>query len=312
MGDKGGGENIVKYKTGEYFPAGINNLNKSTFYQNRLRSADAVTIGYQLIALLLIFTHFSKVEHAALFTAFHVAVILLLAYLPKLPQNKYLDFLRYWNPIIIIPINFTELHFLVHTINPVDMDAALIAIDKAIFGVNPTVWLERLTNPVLTEYFQIVYSTFYFLPIILAVLLYRSERLEEFDFFALIMVYGFYLSYIGYFLVPAVGPRFTLDHLQSFPLKGLFFTEIIRHVLDSLENIQRDAFPSGHTAMTFLTMYYAAKYHKKYFYVLLIIGSSLILSTVYLRYHYVADVLGGIAMACIVIWTAPWLFKKQT
>lgn len=285
-------------------------MNKATFYQNRLRSADSVTIGYQLIALLLIFTHFGKVEHAALFTVFHIAVILLLAYLPKLPQNKYLDFLRFWNPVFIIPVNFSELHYLVHSVHPQDMDNLLIAFDKALFGVNPTVWLERLTSPVLTEYFQIVYTTFYFLPIVLALLLYRSERLKEFDFFALIMVYGFYLSYIGYFLVPAIGPRFTLNHLQTFPLKGLFLTEIIRHTLDSLENIQRDAFPSGHTAMTFLTMYYAAKYHKKYFYVLLIVGSSLILSTVYLRYHYVADVLGGIAMAFIVIWTAPWLQKK--
>lgn len=285
-------------------------MNKETFYQKRLRSADSVTIIYQLLMLALIFLHFRVIQNAALFSVFHLAVILLLVFLPKLPQNRVFDFLRYWNPILIIPINFTELHYLVHTVHPQDMDAFLIAFDKMLFGIHSTVWLERLTHPVLTEYFQIVYTTFYFLPIILAVLLYRSERLKDFDFFGMIMVYGFYLSYIGYFLMPAIGPRFTLDHLQSIPLQGVFLTEGIRHTLDSLENIQRDAFPSGHTAMTFLTMYYAAKYHKKYFYILLVIGSSLILSTVYLRYHYVVDVLGGIAMAFVVIWTAPWLYDK--
>jgi len=283
-------------------------MNKRTeFYLGRLRSADAVTIIYQIIMLLVLLTHFGKIQHAGLFVLLHVVVILFLWRLPQMPSKPWLNWLRLWNPMIIVPLNFMELHYLVHTVRPQDMDALLIKIDYFLFGVHPTVWLERITFPALTEYLQIIYSTFYFIPLVLALLLYFKNRMEEFDFFALIIVYGFYLSYILYFAVPAIGPRFTLAHLQSEPLRGLFFTELIRHTLNTLENIQRDCFPSGHTAMTFLTMFYARRFHKKYFYILLVIGTSLIFSTVYLRYHYVIDVIGGLAMAGVVIATAPYL-----
>jgi membrane-associated phospholipid phosphatase len=224
--------------------------------------------------------------------------------IPNAPQNPVLDWFKTWSPIVIIPINFTELHYLVHTVSPIDYDQALINMDYGLFGVHPTVWMEQLANPWLTEYLQIIYTTFYFLPIILAYILWRKKEYEEFDFFTFVIVFGFYLSYLGYFIVPAVGPRFTLDHLQSFPVTGIWATDAIRHTLDTLENIQRDAFPSGHTEMTLLSMIYAYKYSKKYFYVLLVIGSSLIFSTVYLRYHYVVDVIAGIALAIAVVITA--------
>ena len=38
----------------------------------------------------------------------------------------------------------------------------------------------------------------------------------------------FYLSYIGYLLVPAVGPRFTLDHLQTVSLQAGPFIKAIQ------------------------------------------------------------------------------------
>ncbi len=285
-------------------------MNKRTeFYLGRLRSADAVNIIYQIIVLLILLTHFGKIQYAGLFLLLHIVIILFLWRLPQMPSLPLLNWLRLWNPLITVPLNFAELHYLVHTVRPQDMDALLIKIDYALFGVHPTIWLEQISFPALTEYLQIVYSTFYFIPLVLALLLYFKNRMEELDFFTLIMVYGFYLSYLLYFTVPAIGPRFSLAHLQQEPVRGLFFTELIRHTLNTLENIQRDCFPSGHTAMTFLTMFYARRFHKKYFYVLLVIGTSLIFSTVYLRYHYVIDVVGGLAMAGVVIVTAPYLHR---
>ncbi len=269
-----------------------------------IRPADKVTIFYQAAMLGLLLLFGGKIAWAQLWAVFHLSVIFLLWKLPLLKRNSLVTWFKLWNPLIIIPLNFTELHYLVHTVHPHDFDPLLIQLDKTLLGVHPSVWLERMQWPPLTEYFQLVYSTFYFLPIILAWLLLRRQKQDQVDFFVFIMVYGFYLSYIGYFLVPAIGPRFTLNHLQTKALQGLWLTPLIRHTLDTLENIQRDAFPSGHTEMTALTMYYAYKFHRKYFYVLAIVGTSLIFSTVYLRYHYVSDVLGGLLLAVIVVVSA--------
>ncbi len=284
-------------------------MERLKYYEGKFRAADKVTVIYQFIIAVIIIFNYKHIPFHRSFITLHFLLIIALGVLPFLKSNPVVNWLRIWNQIFILPFNFFELHFLVHNVHPKDMDAILIRIDHFLFGVNPTIWLEKIQWPVLTEYLQLAYSSFYFLPLILFILLYRWGRMESFDYFAFIIVYGFYLSYLGYFLVPALGPRFALADLHNAPLKGLWLTTHLQNLLNSLENVQRDAFPSGHTAMTVLTMYFAAKYAKKYFYVLLIIGSSLIFATVYLRYHYVIDVIAGFVLAYFVVVTGPLVYR---
>ncbi len=274
-----------------------------------IRAADKIIIIYQILVSALIVLNLSKINSPFLWLLAHFLILFWLLKLQFLIKNPNFKKNIFWGPIALILINFSELHYLIHPIFPNDMDRVLIRIDQALLGVHPTVWLERITFPALTEYLQLVYSSFYFLPIILLVLLLNKQEKQKSDFVIFVLLYGFYLSYIGYFLVPAIGPRFTLAHLQTATLKGLWLTPVIRHTLDTLENIQRDAFPSGHTEITVLTMYYAWKYQRKYFYVLAIIGTSLIFSTVYLRYHYLSDVIGGLLLAAFVVLTAKPVYR---
>ncbi len=272
--------------------------------------ADLVNIGYQLFIMIIIIFHFFSIPQAPYFLIYHIVIIFFLLWLSNTKENRYVRWLRNFNPIIIISTSFTELHYLVHNVNPVDFDQLLILIDYAIFGVHPTVWLEPYSHPILIEYLQIVYAIFYFLPIILAGILYKRKDWEGFHYFVFVIVFGFYFSYLTYFFVPAIGPRFTLDHLQNGPVLGLWFTDGIRYTLNALENIQRDAFPSGHTEITLLTMFFAWRYSKFFFWILCIIGSSLIMSTVILRYHYVIDVIAGILLTIIVVSLSEPLYNR--
>jgi membrane-associated phospholipid phosphatase len=291
-------------------------MNRGIFVNNRLsemripRPADLVTIGYQVFIMITVSFHFFSVSNPGILLAYHVLVIIFLVWLPYAKPNKLIRWLRTFNPLIIIPTNFHELHYLVHNVNPVDFDQLLIKIDYAIFGVHPTLWLEQFSHPVLIEYLQIVYATFYFLPVVLVIILCRRKEQDNVNYFVYIIVLGFYLSYMTYFLVPAIGPRFTLDHLQMNPVTGLWATQAIIDTLNFLEDIQRDAFPSGHTEMTILTMIYAWKFSRKYFWVLSIIGSSMIISTVFLRYHYVIDVVAGALLAYVVYLIADPVYHK--
>jgi membrane-associated phospholipid phosphatase len=274
------------------------------------RPADIVTIGYQVFIMITICFHFLSVPHPGFLLAYHLLIIVFLIWLPYAKTNKFVSWLRTFNPLIIIPTNFHELHYLVHNVNPIDFDDLLIKIDYAIFGVHPTLWLEQFSNPFLIEYLQIIYATFYFLPVVLVLILCKKKEQDNVNFVVYIIVLGFYLSYSTYFLVPAIGPRFTLDHLQLNPVTGLWATNYIINALNFLEDIQRDAFPSGHTEMTIITMIYAWKFSKKYFWVLSIIGSSMIISTVFLRYHYVIDVIAGALLAYIVYLIADPLYQR--
>ncbi|MFP5262346.1 MAG: phosphatase PAP2 family protein [Blastocatellia bacterium] len=299
-------------------------------YRGLLSPADKVVIAYVTIISALVLTFSYRIDLRGQLIAAHalgVAAVVLAAKWERRARRGYGDpaggpmadlgesrspylstarFVRGWYPVALIPITFTELRYLIPLIHPRDYDSELAAIDYRIFGVHPTVWLERWTWPPLTEALQISYVTYYFLPIALGAVLWRKGWLDKYHFWVFVVAFGFYVSYLGYMAVPAIGPRFLppIKEAQTFPLKGVWLFDSIRATLDEAEGVTRDCFPSGHTEITLLVLYYARKFHRRTFWWLLTPGTMLIFSTVYLRYHYVIDVAAGAAVAVAVALTA--------
>jgi membrane-associated phospholipid phosphatase len=202
---------------------------------------------------------------------------------------------------------FNSMGTLISSIQTTTFDSFLSAVDFGIFGVNPTVWMERLISPALTALLQFAYVSYYFIPFLLGIVFIAGGRFGEFEEVLFGILLCFYLSYICYLLVPANGPRFALylkpGELQAYPL-----IKTIQDALDILEKNKTDAFPSGHTAISLMSLYYAWKERqKKLFAGLVPVVTGLIISTVYLRYHYVIDVIGGIALTGFTIALAPAL-----
>jgi len=246
--------------------------------------------------------------------AIHICLVLVIAgvaYLAKSKSgNPFFVQIRNWYPALMIPFFYRELSYVVPRVNPHDIDTWLIQLDFFIFGVHPTVWFERFTYPILTEILQIAYSSYYFLPILLGVALSRNDRRMTFIhvFFGTVLV--ILVSYVGYVFFPAVGPRFSLHHLQTISLKGCFLTLAIRELLNDLELITRDCFPSGHTMVTIVVTYYAWKYKRTLFYCFLPVTILIVSSTVYLRYHYAVDIIAGVLLVAPILYFANYCMKK--
>lgn len=273
--------------------------------QHVLKPIDAVVLAYSAIIFATVALLGSKVPQREIHLFFPAAIVLFVLaagrwYRPAAPS--WVRVARDWYPVLITPLFYKQLTYLIPAIHPGDMDQVLILFDRSLFGVDPTVWMERLTIPWLTEYLQIVYSTFYFLPLLVGIPIYRTRSSLQFQVTVWAVLAGFYSSYLGYMLIPALGPRFTLDSLQTFPLQGVFFYETIRQTLDHIEQVTRDAFPSGHTEVTLILLYCTWRYYRPLLIPMGVITLSLLISTVYLRYHYVVDVLAGglLAIACIL------------
>lgn len=296
-----------------------------------LRANDLVVVSFLTFLTIVNIIFHNRIEHWIYLCMFNIIIItfvFILAYCEHKKDSPLLLQLRTWYAIPLIFLTFKELYFMVKPIRQIDYDSMLIAIDRFIFGFDPTVELYKIANPFLTEIFQIAYATFFFLPVILGIDLMMKKKYKELDFAVFIIILGFFLSYIGYLLVPAVGPRFTLHdfHLKDIELPGLYLTNFLREVVNSGESItysmpnavdlvQRDVFPSGHTQMTLLTMYMAARFKSKTKYFLIPDGILLIIATVYLRYHYVIDVIGGALFMIFTLWFGYrlynwWMAKK--
>ena len=136
-----------------------------------------------------------------------------------------------------------------------------------------------------------------------------AARKEDFELAVFVLLFGYYVSFIGYILFPAIGPRYTLAHLQTVPLEGSVVTDFVRDILNSMEHNKRDCMPSGHTQVALMVLFLSYRYRRLLFYLLLPIVTGLILSTVYHRYHYVIDLFVGasLAVACMIV--APRFYK---
>ena len=286
---------------------------------------DAVTVLFLLLLSLANLLFSARVPQWWLLIVLNLSMggvlLFLISQLRNHPSSV-LRFFRHWYPVALTLVVFKELYLMVHPINPNDFDAIFIAIDRWIFGVDPTLWLSQWAHPLLTEVLQFSYAMFYFLFLIVAWELYKGKRMDDFQCGIFLVLYGFYLSYVVYFFFPAVGPRFTLHDFEAIDteLPGLFFTNALRDFVNSAESIplnavnpvdfaQRDVFPSGHTQLTLVVILLALRFQLKSRHLILTIGILLIFSTVYLRYHYVIDVIAGVIFMFITVWTGPPLYR---
>jgi len=286
---------------------------------SNLAPADFVSIVFLAFLIVLNLAFLTRIPQWSALIAINLAVIVLivaLAWAAEEKQTRLFIGLHRGYCYLIILFVFKEIYLMVHPINPTDYDQVLIAVDHWVFGVHPTQWMSQFANPVLTEILQIAYFSYYILFIILGVEMYRRYAVGQFDKAAFMIVYGFYLSYLGYFALPGVGPRFTLHDfsLLETELPGVFLTNTLRAIINAGESIpqikdhaidvvQRDVFPSGHTQLTLIVLVLGFRYKLRSRWVLLGFGSLLIVATVYLRYHYVVDLVAGALLAWFTFWT---------
>lgn len=290
-----------------------------------LSPADLVSIPFLLFLSLLNLIFHARIPQWPFLVGLNAAfgaMIALLAVVAETRRTPLLIGLHRWYLYPVVLFIFKELYYMIRPIHPVDYDQLLIDLDRWIFGVDPTMWFFQFANPVLTEILQIAYSSYYLLFIILGVEIYRRHTLKSFDRAGFMIVYGFYLSFLGYFVLPAVGPRFTLHdfHTIDQELPGLLVTKALRafvnfgesvptDVPNPVDFVQRDVFPSGHTQLSLVVMYLAFHFKLSSRWVLSTFGGLLILGTVYLRYHYAVDVLGGILFFLFTIWSGHQIEK---
>ncbi len=202
-------------------------------------------------------------------------------------------FLRDSLPFAYCLAIYTNLHDTIHFANPNDIHDTLIAIDQWMFGIQPVVWAERFIHPLLTEAFSFCYMIFFLFAPIVALTLYSKKRKTEFRETLVSVVLCFYAGYFLYVLFPAAPPRIMLKDMFTVGFDGTPIADAALRMVNLLPSDSRAAFPSLHAAVTLLSLMFAFKRVRWLFWVMLPFCAGLILSTVYLRHHYVIDLAAG-------------------
>jgi membrane-associated phospholipid phosphatase len=296
-------------------------MNTQPFMRFKLRDvllgADWYFLGMLVIYTVIQALFITKIPNIGILVLQNVFIAITIISIATLGKYRagtiFLNIHRYYH-LPIIYVVFMQVFVYISVLNPHDYDPILVAWDKAIFGMNPTEWLLQFAFPALTEFFQIAYVLFYFHAFAQSIELNMRGLYEEAERVTRTIVFGFLLSYLAYFFMPAIGPRFSVHEYSSIfsDLPGLWVTDIIRNIIDTGDGFRdkaiapalqmhRNCMPSGHTMMTLMNMILAFRFRSKLRWVFLIMGCSLIFSTVYLRYHYVVDVIAGIILAFLAL-----------
>lgn len=271
---------------------------------------DKVILSYLGVTGLLVIFFFRRIPQAWGLLAFHIAGALLIWLAAAKPHGRASWIFHNWYPLAYVGICYREMSVLIRVIRGTDFDRELARLDFAIWGVFPTVWLERLQNPWITEFLQIVYSLFVPAFLLVAFVFWTRRRFGEFQYYAFLIALGFLTSYVGYFLVPIRGPRFLLANLHHAELQGLWSFHFLRNTLDFLESAHYDCFPSGHTEMSILAWWTSRHISPVLCGTFSVYTLCIIFATVYLRYHYTVDLLAGAALASVLLVATPDLYRR--
>src|SRR5439155_23459112 len=136
----------------------------------------------------------------------------------------------------------------------------------------------------LTDLNYIAYFAYYLAPVALGITLYRREPVQ-FRTLVFTVVLTFYLSYVGYFMFPTIGPRPSVAD-EALLIGGGNISHAIRLFINFAERNRTNAFPSAHTAVTLVCLYFAWRTSRHLFAMFIPVTVGIIFSTVYLQYHY--------------------------
>jgi len=290
-----------------------------------LLGADWYFLGMIAIYTIILIIFHKQIPNVGMFfmqNVFLAITIISIATLGKYRSgNLFINIHRYYH-LPIIYVIFMQVFVHISVLNPHDYDQILAGWDRALFGMNPTEYIQQFAFPALTEFFQIAYVLFYFHAFAQSIELNLRGLYEEAESVTRTIVFGFLLSYVMYVFMPAIGPRFSVHDYASIStdLPGLWLTDALRTIIDTGDGFRdktldpalqmhRNCMPSGHTMMTLMNMILAFRYRSKLRWVFLIMGISLIIATVYLRYHYVVDVLAGIILAFAALGLESWIYS---
>ena len=265
-----------------------------------------IALGYLGLSAVLMALFAENLIHPARLVATQAlvaAIILILCHAGRKPAEpagqtgafpqRFWYFWRHWYPHLFFLFCFEQLGRLVHLVNPGWQDSKLLVGDRWLTGVTPSLWFEHLAHPALTEFMEFSYFTYFLYLLVLGGLLYYQRDWESYWAVMTYSALGYVFGYVLAMFFPVESPWFALAGQWRSGLTGGPFTALI-NLIEKYGRVHGAAFPSQHVAGAMAALWGAWRHRRSIFWTFLPFVACMCISTVYVRNHYVADVLGGL------------------
>lgn len=297
----------------------------------RLENVVAVVVSAGLLTLFLttrLFRSFSLGMHDVIFILLPVGVLGLKTLLGLLSSSDelgqevgpakflalsfqpFLKIVRDWFPFLLLSACYFSLYSnLILRVNPHTADSSLAGIDAAILGNQASLLLEGGIQPWITDFLNVIYFSFVlYLP---GMALYFYVARDSRAFRRLMMGYLtlILMGVTSYLIVPAVGPDKFLAARFTRDLQGQGISHGVDYIMQSAR-VAHDCFPSLHVGIPLLLALYLRDYRRRAFIPALVYVGLMCCATIYLRYHYLIDVLAAFLYAPVAYWLNDFLLAR--
>ncbi len=250
-----------------------------------------------------------------------VCAIVMLVGRADLGRRSGITTLAYRVGLMAVPLmTYFSLNTVLPVVNTHALDSELYAIDLALFGFEPAMWMDRFVTAATTEWFAFFYFGYFFLLAahVLPILFFwrRSRLAAEFAFSLLL---AFNVSHVVYTLVPGFGPWIAYASAFENPFPSGMWYDLTMDTV-TRAGAMKDIFPSLHTAaptvMALFSFRHRREFPFRYTWVpVVFFTANIIIATMFLRWHYVIDVVAGLSLALGTSLLAPrvvaWEYARR-
>jgi len=201
-------------------------------------------------------------------------------------------------------LSYFQLRWILPSVTQRALDADLYAFDVRVFHYEPSVAWDRFVTPATVEWFAFFYFL-YFLIMALHIFpfLLFSEDTAVFRHFAIGTFIVFITAHITYMIVPGFGPYEHL-HFNHELVGGRFWQMVVEAVREG--GALKDIFPSLHTAAPSYLLFFSLAYRKRAPFrytwpILAFLVSQIVIATMFLRWHYLVDIVAGLLLALVAV-----------
>jgi membrane-associated phospholipid phosphatase len=285
-------------------------------------SAESLTFSYIAITAIYLLLFVGQTDaHTQtylllLYRIVFIAALFLITFISQKYESRFTGFIRYVFPFALITYWYPDTYSLGYNVESnlpksivaPNLDSFFDNIDKTIFGCSPAMEFSKaLPQALISEIMYFGYFAYYFIFLITFIYFYyhKPAIAERAMFYCLC---SFFVFYIIFTLVPVAGPQFYYASPDNQVPDGYIFSRLMRTIQNMGEK-PTGAFPSSHVGMTIIAMILLYKHARTYFYSILPIAIILVASTVYIKAHYLIDVVAAFLITPLIFLLSKSIFK---
>lgn len=260
---------------------------------------DRFTLGYGAVLALTIGATVTSLTTGIALLALNTTVASLACFvLPSLRARQGVSrFLGIILPLLVFYLFYRETGLGLASPDIAWMDSHVARFEMAMWGQIGSEESSRFLGEILA------FSYMAYVPLLLGVATLLMHR-DAGDRAAETMVHRISISwgicYILFLLIPVTGPRFLFDNVQEAHMgTGVF--SAIASLNQDYGMLRGGAFPSAHVAATAIATWSLWRSRRKFFWALLPLCVAVPVGAVYLGYHYIIDVVAGVAVTGLAV-----------